>query len=144
MKKLVIKEGERVWELFIDAYVVNDDGNLIDASAAGAIAALKKAKMPVYKKKEDAIDKDAKRTKKLPLLDEPVAVTVAKIGEYLLPDPTKKELEVSDATLTITLNSKNEIVSLQKGGSNGLSLEEIEKCLKIAKKISKDIRAKIK
>jgi exosome complex component RRP42 len=144
MKKLVIKEGERVWELFIDTYVVNDDGNLIDASAIGAIASLKKAKMPVYNKKEDSIDKEAKRTKKLPLTDEPVAVTIAKIDEYLLPDPTKTELEVSDAILTITLNSKDNVISLQKGGSGGFSLEEIEKCLKIAIKNSRDIRAKIK
>lgn len=144
MAKLVIKKAERVWELFIDAYVINDDGNLVDASAIGAIAALKRTKMPAYDKKEDKIDLEGKKTKKLPLIDEPIPVTIAKIDDYLLPDPTKTEMEVSDASITITVNMKDQIVAMQKAGPGGFAVEEIEKCLKTAIKISKNIRAKIK
>ena len=43
LKKLCIKEGELVWNIIIDIYTINDDGNLIDASALAAIAALKNA-----------------------------------------------------------------------------------------------------
>jgi len=148
MKKLVIKKGERVWEVFIDAYVVNDDGNLIDASALGAIVALKKALIPAYDKKEDAIIREGNKTKmtrtKLPLIDKPIAVTIAKIDDYLLVDPTKDEESVSDALLTITLNKANKIVSLQKAGPKGFTVGEVEKVLKTAMRISKDIRAKIR
>ncbi|MBR9678989.1 MAG: exosome complex protein Rrp42 [Nanoarchaeota archaeon] len=148
MKKLVITKGERIWTLFIDAYVINDAGNLIDASAIGALAALKKAMMPVYNKKDDKIEITGNHvkmsTKKLPIAEEPIAITIAKVGDYLLPDPTKEENQVSDATLTITLNKKDKGVSLQKGGSEGFTKTEFEKALKIAIKNSKDIRAQIK
>src|SRR4030043_2018685 len=46
--KLCIKEGEKVWTIFIDIYTINDDGNLLDAAGIGAIAALKSAKIPKY------------------------------------------------------------------------------------------------
>ena len=32
MEKLCIKEGEKVWSVYIDIYSLNDDGNLIDAA----------------------------------------------------------------------------------------------------------------
>ena len=47
-KKLCIKEGEKVWILLIDICPINDDGNLRDAAALGAIAALKDLKFPKY------------------------------------------------------------------------------------------------
>ncbi len=144
MEKMVIKEGERVWEVFIDTYVTNDDGNLIDACAIGAIAALKKAKLPVYDKKADKIDLEGKKTKALPLVDEPIPVTIAKIGEYLFADPTKDEEKSSDAVITLTINNEGHIVASQKGGFEGFNAEEIAKALKIAIKISKDIRSRIK
>lgn len=46
MKKLCIKEGEKVWSLFIDIYPINDAGNLIDAASLAAMAALKSAVFP--------------------------------------------------------------------------------------------------
>ena len=36
LDKLCIKEGEKVWNIFIDIYSINDDGNLIDAAGIGA------------------------------------------------------------------------------------------------------------
>ena len=34
-EKLCIKEGEKVWTVFIDIYSINDDGNLLDANRNG-------------------------------------------------------------------------------------------------------------
>src|SRR3989344_1544929 len=60
VKKLVIKEGEKVWAIFIDIYSINDDGNLLDAAGIGALAALKLAKLPKYNVKEE---EDASETR---------------------------------------------------------------------------------
>lgn len=144
MEKLVIRKGERTWEVFIDAYISNDDGNLIDASGIGAIAALRKAKMPAYDKKEDKIDYEDKKTKSVPLVDEPIPVTIVKVGEYLLPDPTKEEVRASSAAITITLNKDSDIVAMQKDGHDGFTVEELEKCLKMVTRISKEVRQKLK
>ena len=45
-EKLCIKEGENVWNLFIDIYPINDDGALIDAASIATVVALKSAIMP--------------------------------------------------------------------------------------------------
>ena len=45
LKKLCIIPGRRVYILFLDIYVLNHDGNLIDASALAALAALSDAKL---------------------------------------------------------------------------------------------------
>ena len=45
-EKLCIIEGEKVWNVFVDIYSINDDGNLLDAAGIGAVAALKNAKIP--------------------------------------------------------------------------------------------------
>ena len=48
LDKLCIKEGEKVWNVFIDIYSINDDVNLLDAAGIGAVVALKAAKIPKY------------------------------------------------------------------------------------------------
>lgn len=40
LKRLCVEEGEKVWMVFIDIWALDDDGNLMDASALAAIAAL--------------------------------------------------------------------------------------------------------
>ena len=47
-EKLVIEAGKKVFVVFVDIYVLNHDGNLIDASALAAVAALLNTKMPNY------------------------------------------------------------------------------------------------
>src|SRR3990167_5414705 len=66
LKKLVIKEGEKVWTVIIDLYPINDDGNLIDAASIAALAALRKSFLQELDK-DGRIDYDKKMTKKLPL-----------------------------------------------------------------------------
>ncbi|MEM3333294.1 MAG: exosome complex protein Rrp42, partial [Thermoplasmata archaeon] len=46
LEKLVIKEGELVWVIFVDIHVLDYDGNLFDASALGSIVALKNSVVP--------------------------------------------------------------------------------------------------
>ena len=48
LKKLCIEKKEKVWMILIDIYSINDQGNLQDAAALAALAALKKAKMPSF------------------------------------------------------------------------------------------------
>src|SRR3990167_2098841 len=81
LSKLVIKEGEKVWTLFIDIYPINDDGNLIDASLIAAIVALHNAKIPPLDK-EGKIDYKKESKEKLPLSKEicPISFSFFKLG----------------------------------------------------------------
>ncbi|HNR57112.1 MAG TPA: exosome complex protein Rrp42, partial [Methanothrix sp.] len=46
LPSLCITPAEKVWIVFIDVHVLDDCGNLMDASSLGAIAALMTAKVP--------------------------------------------------------------------------------------------------
>ncbi len=129
--KLCLIPGKQVYLVHVDLYVLNYDGNLIDTSALAAIAALKTAKRPVHSVKEGEIEL-TKKTESLKVRREPVAVTMVKIGESLIVDPTADEEEVMDLRLTITLDEDGNICTIQKSGSVGLARDEINKAVALA------------
>jgi exosome complex component RRP42 len=142
-EKLCIVEGEKVWNVYIDIYSLNDDGNLLDAAGIGAVAALKIAKIPHYDEKEEKIDYDVASTKKLPLEKEPpLSITIHKIGDSILVDPTREEEDLS--TTRITIGSTNGIISsIQKGESEALEIEEVKKIIDLYEKVTKKVLQKI-
>ena len=141
--KLCIKEGEKVWTVFVDVYSINDDGNLMDAATIGAIAAMKIARIPKYDLDTDTVVYDELTDEKLPLTDHvPVAISVHKIGKALLVDPTREEEDVSETRVTIG-SSNGTISSLQKSNSKHLEIDEIKKVFEIATKASDEINKKI-
>ncbi|MCW4036419.1 MAG: exosome complex protein Rrp42 [Candidatus Bathyarchaeota archaeon] len=129
--ELALIPGKQVYLVHVDLYVLNYDGNLIDASALAAIAALKTATRSVYDVKEGEIQPTEKR-KPLKVLKEPVAVTMVKIGDSLIVDPSADEEEVMDMRLTLTLDGDGNICTIQKSGSEGLTMEEIKNAIRIA------------
>lgn len=143
MEKLCIKEGEKVWNVFIDIYSMNADGNLLDAAGIGAIAALRSAKMPKYDEKKGEVVYGEWTNEKIPLKKEnPISITVHKVGKSLIVDPTIDEEDVSETRLTI--GSANGIVSsAQKGNSTSLSVEEFGEILDLVEKVWKDLNSKI-
>lgn len=143
LKKLCIKKGEKMWMVVIDAYSINDNGNLADALGLAALAALKDAKFPEYDEKNDKIDYE-KKTKKLVLKELPVPVTVLKIGDKLLVDPVSDEEESIDARLTVATTEDGKVCAIQKGGDVALKSEDIEKMVDISIKKGKELRKLIK
>lgn len=140
--KLCLVPGKQVYLVHVDIYVLNYDGNLIDASALAAIAALRTAKRSTHKVVEGEI-KQMKRKKALNVVKTPVAVTMVKIGGSLIVDPSTDEEEVMDARLTLTLDEDGNVCTIQKSGSEGLSREEINKGLTIALAKAAENREKI-
>jgi exosome complex component RRP42 len=137
-KALCLTPGEKVWTVMVDIVTINADGNLTDAASLGAIAAIKEARFPTYDGLK--IDYKARTTQGLPIKKIPIAVTVFKIGKYLIVDPTAEEEELMDARLTVT-SADGKIAALQKGGEYPLTLEEVEQMASLgiakAKELSK-------
>jgi len=136
-EKLCIEKGEKVWTVFIDVYSINDDGNLLDATFIGALAALKCAKMPVYDKKLEKIDYDKEAKEKLALTDKfPMNFTVWKIGDKILLDPIIDEENASDGKLVLAVVPGNPITicSMQKGNTMNLSSKEFAEMLDLVEK----------
>ncbi|MDE1848972.1 MAG: exosome complex protein Rrp42 [Nanoarchaeota archaeon] len=143
-EKLCIKEGEKVWSVFIDIYSINDDGNLLDAAGIAALIALKNTMVPKYdEEKEKAIYGEHDR--KLPLAENmiPISLTVHKIGDNLLIDPLKEEEDVSEMRLT-TSGFKDTIFAMQKGESGTIESERMPELLELAEKAREKVILRIK
>ena len=141
-KKLCIKEGEKIWMIIIDICTINDAGNLPDASALAAIAALKNMKFPEYK--DDKIDYKKKTNKGLDLKDTPLSVTVIKIGDKFIVDPDYDEGKVVDARLTVASLSDGTLCALQKGGDYPLSADDVSKMVDIGIEKGEELRKLVK
>ena len=138
VKKLCIRKGELVWTIFLDIYTINDAGNLIDASALAAVAALKHAFLPKLDGDKVLFGEHTKT--KIPIVKTPVTVTAFKIGNKIIIDPTTNEEKSADARLSVAVSEKGVIHALQKGGSKGLSFEDIEHMIDLAEQKSKELR----
>lgn len=148
LDKLVIKEGEKVWTVFIDIYPLNDDGNLIDAACIGATAALKKAKIPELNE-NGTVDYDKKAKKELPISEEiiPLSISFFKLGESIIMDPTREEEEACEARITFGLSKwkkQHMINSCQKSKEATFSSAEIEEMMEMLPKKFDYLNEKLK
>jgi exosome complex component RRP42 len=143
MKKLCIIPGEKAWFVIIDIVTINDAGNLFDASGLAVLAALKAARFPVVDETTGAINYKKKTDKALPLVKEPLPVTVYKIADKLVVDPNSEEEHSYDARLTVASDSNGVISAMQKGGEGPLSIEEVGQMVDIAMEKSKFLRGEL-
>ena len=139
--KLCITAGEKAWTVIIDICTVNDSGNLLDASALSAIAALQNAKFPEYTNGQ--IHYGKLTDVPLPLRDLPIEVTVFKIGKSYLVDPTIDEEKIYDARLTVAISRGGKICAPQKGGDGPLFEQDIISMVEIAMEKQNELREKL-
>lgn len=141
--KLCIKEGERVWTLFVDIYTINDDGNLLDAAGIAALAALKNAELPKYDLENDKILYGESSGQKVPVTSEmPISITAYKIGDKILVDPTREEEDAGETRITIGF-SNGIISSMQKGDEVGMQTEVFDSMLDMVETTWSDLNGKI-
>jgi len=130
-KALCITPGEKVWSVMIDVCPVNADGNLQDAAALGAMAALKDAVFPQVDEAGKCVY-DHKTKDKLPIAKDVIEITVFRIGNHFIVDPLPVEEELVDARLTVAVTNEKKVSALQKGGDVPLSIDEIDQMVAIA------------
>ncbi len=144
LHQLVLIENKSVIGIFIDSSVINTDGNLFDACSYASVAAILSCSVPKYEIKEDETPALVEGvTSKPPVKTIPVSVTMARIGDHIVVDPTADEESCMDARITITTNSEGNICALQKGGSDGFTVDQLHKCSEIALAVGTKIRKQI-
>jgi len=142
-EKLCVEPGKNVFVIFVDVYVLNHDGNLIDASALAALAALLNTKMLNYEIEDDTVKIKPSYTP-LQVRKHPIAVTFAKINDKLIVDPNLEEEQVMDARLTMTTDDDGNICAIQKGGTGYFTPKQVLEAAKIAREKAEEIRKKLK
>ncbi|HET8687048.1 MAG TPA: RNA-binding protein, partial [Methanosarcina sp.] len=125
--------GESVWIVFIDVHILNDDGNIIDASCLAAIAALMTTMVP---NEQQGLGENVP----LAMKEMPVGITLAKIGSKLMVDPSLDEEAVCETKLTIVSSSDGSVAGMQKMGPAPLSEEELFEAIYMAIEKAAELR----
>ena len=141
-KKLCIKEKEAVYILFIDMYVINYGGNLIDCGGVGALTTLITAHVPEgrWSNENNSVEWTGKYLTGNQIVNElPFVVTFGKIDNIIFLDPTLAEELVCDGRMSISV-TENSITSIQKSGAATFSIDEIKMLSKKALEIGQKLR----
>ena len=117
---------------------------MFDACSYASTAAILSCKIPKWEIKDAVPVLVEGEESEPPITTIPTSVTMARIGEHIIVDPNAEEWACMDARITITTNSDGNICALQKGGSQGFSVEQLVKCSEIAVTIGVKIREIIK
>lgn len=142
-KKLCITEGEKIWMVFIDIYPINAAGNLFDAAALAAMAALKDAKFPTLTE-DGKVDYKTKTDKGLAMNKTPVSCTVWKIQDKFVVDPSEDEEEAATARLTVVMTEKNNVCAMQKGKDEILTEKDLKSIVDLAEIKTQELRKHLK
>jgi exosome complex component RRP42 len=150
--KLFIIPGEKVFIIFLDLYVLNDDGGLFDACGLAAMAALATLRLPKIKKDasgEVELDEIGKvqfvedETEKVPVNHYTVSVTCANIAGKIMFDPSRDERMLQDYRLTLGITEENKLVSAQKGEFGVIKSGELEQIIDESIKIAEHYRGEL-
>ncbi|MFX1238269.1 MAG: RNA-binding protein [Promethearchaeota archaeon] len=140
-KKLCIKKDEAVYILFVDMYVMNYGGNLIDCGGIGSLVSLISSHIPEGKINDDgALEWTGNYLTGKDIVNElPFAITFGKIDNIIFLDPNLSEELICDGKLTISV-SENKVTSMQKSGAATFSMEEIKMLTRKAMEKGKILR----
>jgi exosome complex component RRP42 len=133
INKLCISVGESVWIVYIDVHVLNDDGNVIDASCLAAIAALMTTIVP---NEQYGIGTNVP----LAMKEIPVGVTLSKIGSKLMVDPSLDEEAICETKLTVVSSSDGSVAGMQKMGPAPLTEAELLEAIDMALEKAAELR----
>jgi len=142
-KKLCIKENEAVYIIFVDMFVMNYAGNLIDAGGISALTALISSRIPEGVMKDGNLEWTGNYLNGKDLVKElPLIMTFGKIGDIIFLDPNLPEELVCEGRISISV-TKDKIVSIQKSGVATFSIEEIQGLIKRSMELGREIRNKL-
>ncbi|MCL4350027.1 MAG: exosome complex protein Rrp42 [Candidatus Thermoplasmatota archaeon] len=134
MEKLCIEPGKKVMIVFIDIDVIDFDGNIIDACTMGIVKALNFAR---YKPDPEGPEIA------LPINNHPISVTMVKIGDDIMCDPTLEEEQMSTARLTVTMTEDGKIRAMQKGNFGSFTVDQIKYAIDMSERVGNQIRENI-
>ncbi len=123
---LCIIPGQKVYRIWVDIYVLNHNGNLIDAAGIATLVALSVTKFKKYEYVQDKGLVSTGEKMSLTLKNFPLYITYVKIGNSLLLDPILEEEMLADCKLTTIVSEGNLISGIQKSGAGTLTMEELE------------------
>jgi len=150
LKSLCLLPGRQCWLLYVDILILECGGNLYDAVSMAVKAALYSTLIPKIsvtavdggEPELELSDDPYDGHKLVGLLEKaPVLVTLSRIGNYCVVDPTPEEEACSSASLVISVTPKGKITTVRKMGAGCFHNETLIEAMAIAVEIGKEIHA---
>ncbi|NAZ27220.1 MAG: exosome complex protein Rrp42 [Thermogladius sp.] len=135
LSKLIVQPGRLAWVIYDDVYVIDHDGNILDAGMIASMIALAVTKLPKLDISSEGvkINRDVKETP-LPLNTLVTTITMGVLGDILVVDPSLEEESVLDTFISISVDEKGRIVGLQKRGLKSITPKTLDSAVEIALK----------
>jgi exosome complex component RRP42 len=142
LTKLCLVPGKSVVTVFVDCNVMNVDGNLFDATSYAVVSALRTSKMKKYVVKDEKAEATEEMIP-LPVDRTPVSVTMARIGDRLIVDPSTEEEASMDMRITITTDDDGNVCASQKGEASTISPAQVLEAVDTSVRVGKTLREQI-
>lgn len=129
-------EEDKVLAMFLDIYIIDHDGNLIDASALAAMGAITSARLP---KIEDGKIIWGEYDRPLDYKAVVTTSTFSKVAGRILLDADRNEEIDTSARMSVSFVNGN-ICAMQKGLEGSFNVDEVEYMIKTAFKKAEDLK----
>ncbi len=139
LKDLCIIEDSKVWKIHLDLYIIDYDGNIMDAVCLAAVCALLTTKLPTVTSVNGELTVDDKNKIDLPIKNKTVICSVTNINDYLVVDPIYIEETLSDASISIGFREDGSICAIQKCGLDSMTVDEVKNSMEIARSQSEKL-----
>ncbi|XP_074320486.1 uncharacterized protein LOC141657229 [Silene latifolia] len=154
LKELCLVSGKAAWMAYLDICCLDADGGLFDAALLSAAAAFSHLQIPVVslneegrvfivseeeagKSKKEVVNKEKR---KLNLKSIPLSLTCILHKNYIIPDPTAEEESIIETSVTVVMDSSDQLVSLYKPGGQILGFSKaIQECVELTRQRVKEL-----
>lgn len=142
------------WILYVDILILEVGGNLFDAVSMAVKAALHSTIVPRIKvtamdggQPELELTDDPLDGVRLDVSKSPILVTLCRIGNHCVVDPTPEEEACSTASLVMGVTPKGQVTAVRKMGAGAFNVDSLNRAVQdgrdIGMEIQKTLLAKI-
>ncbi|KAG2489638.1 hypothetical protein HYH03_011917 [Edaphochlamys debaryana] len=142
LSKLLILRGKTCWMVFVDALVLNDDGNVVTAVSAATLAALRDTRIPKVEVVTDAageeeleLDDSPGSAWRLDVGGVPLVLTASQVGAQCVVDLTAAEERCATSGLHVAVNRAGQVCGVTMTGRKGIDSSMLLLMMETAQKL---------
>uniref|UniRef100_A0A182NDE8 Ribosomal RNA-processing protein 42 n=1 Tax=Anopheles dirus TaxID=7168 RepID=A0A182NDE8_9DIPT len=143
LSSLCIMAKQQCWKLYVDVLILECGGNLFDAVSLAVKGALFNTRIPRVStamldggSMDLILTDDPYDCERLDVATAPILVTVCKIGDQCVVDPSAEEEECSVVSVAVGVScrpdGKQSITTVRTSGEGSIRMETLKKCFDLA------------